>query len=187
MKHVVRKAYWDYEKEEKWINDMTAKGMHLDNYSWCKYTFVEGEPGEYIYRLELLENTATHAESIAYLKFLEENGVEHVSSYMRWVYLRKKATEGPFEVYTDIESKMKYFKRVNSFWLSLSLAEITIGLANLGIWIANQTAIEEYSKFINVNLIGGAICTFIGLGCLSLSRPLRKKMRQLKNESHVHE
>ena len=50
MKHIVRKAYVDYEKEE-----MSAKGAALTNYSWCKYTFEDTPKGEYIYRIELLK------------------------------------------------------------------------------------------------------------------------------------
>jgi len=37
--------------------------------------------------IELLENQATHAESGAYIRFLEDNGVECVASHMRWIYL----------------------------------------------------------------------------------------------------
>lgn len=33
MKHIVRKAYWNYEKEEKRLNEMSAKGMALTDYS----------------------------------------------------------------------------------------------------------------------------------------------------------
>lgn len=101
MKHIIRKVYWDYENEEKWLNEMSAKGLQLESYTWCKYVFADGVPGEYIYRLELLENLATHPESIKYIQFLEENNVEHVASYMRWVYLRKKASDGEFQVYSD--------------------------------------------------------------------------------------
>jgi len=48
MKHIVRKAYWDYEKEEKWLNAMSAKGMALTDYSWCRYVFTETPCNEFI-------------------------------------------------------------------------------------------------------------------------------------------
>lgn len=90
MKYIVRKAYWDYEKEEKWLNEMSAKGMALTDYSWCRYVFKEEANNQYTYRIELLKDMPTHPESIAYLRFLEESGVECVATYMRWAYLRKK-------------------------------------------------------------------------------------------------
>ena len=104
MKHIVRKAYWDFEKEEAWLNEMSARGMAMTDYSWCRYVFEDAPNRQYIYRIELLENMPTHPESIAYLRFLEESGVEYVASYMRWVYLRKPAADGPFDIYTDIDS-----------------------------------------------------------------------------------
>lgn len=39
MKKVIYKAYYDYEKEEKWLKEMSAKGLALINYSWLRYTF----------------------------------------------------------------------------------------------------------------------------------------------------
>lgn len=186
MKHVVRKIYWDYENEEKWLNEMSAKGMHMDAYSWCKYTFAEGEPGKYIYRLELLENLAGSAESQAYLRFLEESGVEHVASYMRWVYLRKNAADGEFEVYTDIESKIKYFKRVNAFWVTLAMAEIAIGCSNVAIATVNSHAVAA-SNLVGTNFVMGMLCIVLGLIFLLLSRKFRKRIRLLKKDAAVHQ
>ena len=45
MKHIVYKPYWDYEKEERWLNDMAAKGLALSDYSWCRYAFEETPRG----------------------------------------------------------------------------------------------------------------------------------------------
>lgn len=186
MKHIIRKAYWNYEKEEKWINEMAAKGLILDNYSWCKYTFSEGQPNEYIYRIELLENMAHHPESQNYIRFLEDNGVEHVASYMRWVYLRKKAKDGAFDIYTDIESKIRHYTRVNRMWIGLGFAELCIGLSNLGI-AASVFASGDYGNIVSVNFIGGLLCTFIGISLMILSAKYRKKIKTLKKEAEVHQ
>ena len=79
MKYVIWKAYWDYEKEEQWLNEMSARGMAITDYSWCRYVFTDAPNGAYNYRIELLEYMPTHPESMAYLRFLEENGVEVVA------------------------------------------------------------------------------------------------------------
>lgn len=183
MKHIIRKPYWDYEKEENWLNEMAQKGLNLVDYSWCKYTFEDGKNGEYIYRIELLDNMHHHPESQKYLEFLKDSGVEHVASYMRWVYLRKKASEGSFEVYTDIESKIKYFSKVRKFWLALGFAELSVGLGNLTI-AASATA-GDATRF---NWILGSLCAVIGICFLAfLARPLNGKIRKLKKESGVHQ
>ena len=187
MKHVIRKPYWNYEKEENWLNEMAQTGLNLIDHSWCKYIFEDGERAEYIYRIELLDNMHSHPESQKYLEFLKENGVEHVASYLRWVYLRKKASDGAFEVYTDIESKLKHLKRINRFWLTLGFAELAVGINNLGI-AASVIAAEGAGDAARFNLILGSLCTVIGI-CflLFLSGPLRRKIRKLKEESNVHQ
>lgn len=186
MKHIIRKAFWNYEKEENWINKMAAKGMNLDNYSWMKYTFAEGEPGEYIYRMELLENKADHPESQSYIRFLEDNGVEHVASYIRWIYLRKNAKDGEFDIYTDIESKIRHYSRVNTMWVALGAAELCIGISNLGIASAVLAA-GDYGSIVSVNFIGGLLCTIIGILFMLLSRKYRRKIKALKQEAEVHQ
>src|SRR5690625_1824528 len=104
MKKRVIKFYSNYEKEEAWLNKMAAQGWHCVDYIFGRYTFEKGKPGEYIYRLQLIEHHYTHAKSADYLEFLEETGVEFIASHIRWVYLRKKAEDGPFELFSDKES-----------------------------------------------------------------------------------
>ena len=55
-------SVWDYDKEETWLNDMSAKGLLLHSVGFCKYTFEEGDPGKYIYRLELLNPRLSREE-----------------------------------------------------------------------------------------------------------------------------
>src|SRR5690606_15366944 len=101
MKKTVIKFYSNFEKEEQWLNRMAAQGWHCTDYALGRYVFEKGEPGEYIYRLQLLDYPAAHAESAAYLAFLEETGVEVIATWFRWVFLRKKAADGPFEIFSD--------------------------------------------------------------------------------------
>ena len=49
--------------------------------------------GEYAVRIQLLEKVPADAESAKYLAFLEETGAEHVGSWIRWVYLRRRTAE----------------------------------------------------------------------------------------------
>ena len=44
---------WDFEKEERWLNEMAQEGWVLDNTGFSFYTFVRCEPGEYIICLEM--------------------------------------------------------------------------------------------------------------------------------------
>ena len=187
MKHVVRKAFWDYEKEEKWLNEMSAKGMALTDYSWCRYVFEEAQPNEYTYRIELLENMPNHAESVAYIRFLEESGVECVATYTRWIYLRKKTSEGSFEIYTDIDSRIKHYKRIYTMWNTLTFVEFTAGLSNLVIGIVNLNIGEKLGNFSYGNLAIGFTLLPLGLLFYRLGRPLRRKIKKLEQEKTIRE
>jgi hypothetical protein len=178
MIQVIRKAYWDYEKEESWLNQMSAMGMALIDYSWCRYVFEQAQPNEYIYRLELLKNHHSHPDSISYIRFLEESGVECVAKYMRWIYLRKKASEGPFDIYTDLESKYKYYKRVFAFWNTLFLFEFSIGLFNLLIGIINGTAI---------NLICSIPCLCFAIVFAKVNLRNKMRIKKYEQERTIHE
>lgn len=121
MKKVLWKWYINYEREEKWLNAMAEKGWAMTGYTWCRYEFTKCAPGEYQYRIELLENMAGHSESLKYLDFLSESGIEHVASYMRWIYLRKKAGDTPFDLFSDIDSRIRHYRRVLAFFSSFAL------------------------------------------------------------------
>ena len=49
----IRKWFWvwDFEKEERWLNDMAESGWALVSVGFCRYSFERCEPGEYIVRL----------------------------------------------------------------------------------------------------------------------------------------
>lgn len=189
MEHIVRKIYYDYEKEENWLNEMSAKGLALTGYSWCKYVFTETANNEYTYRLELLENSPKHADSIAYIKFLEETGVEYVAKYLRWVYLRKKSSEGAFNIYSDIESKINHYNRINVIWNFVMCLEFVAALFNIVIGIVNLKLSYNLWNFImgNVNIFISIPATLFGLLFLRLGSQNRKKIKKLKQEMSISE
>ena len=187
MKHIVYKACWDYEKEERWLNDMAAKGLSLSDYSWCRYAFEETPRGAYLYRIELLENLPSHPESQAYLRFLEENGVEVVTSYLRWVYLRRSAAEGPFDLYTDLDSRIQHYKRIRTLWDVMTAVEWSAGACNLAVGISNLELNGRLGNFTNGNFVLGIFLLLFGLVFFLLGIPIRNKIRSLRKQKIINE
>ncbi len=179
MKHVIRKPYWNWEKEEKWLNGMSAKGLALVDYSWCRYVFEEALPGEYIYRIELLDYWATNPAGQKYIRFVEGTGAEFVSSYMRWVYFRRKAADGPFMLHSDIPSQIAHNKRVRALWFGLAILELSVGLMNIciGIWTRNPSP----------NLLLGSLLFVVGCAFASWVIQITRKIRRLNKELLIHE
>lgn len=187
MKYIVRKGFFDYEKEEKWLNEMSLKGMALSNYTWCRYVFEEVPNNQYIYRIEFLNKMPTHPESIAYLRFLEENGVECVATYRSWVYLRKKATEGPFDIYTDIDSIITHYMRIYTMWNTIMIVEFIAAFLNISIGLINLSIGEILGNFSYANIMIGFCLLPIGFLGFILGRPIRKKIKKLEKEKVIRE
>lgn len=184
MKYVIRKAYWDYEKEEAWINQMAAKGMALIDYSWCRYLFEDCQNGEYIYRIEMLENLPSHPESQAYIRFMEENGVECVATYIRWIYFRKKAEDGPFDIYSDKDSMITHYKRINTLWITLAAVETAVGLINVVIGILS---LKNGRSFGSTNISLGIFVLALGVFFSLLASKTGKKIKKLIQEKLIRE
>ena len=179
MRKTVRKWFWvwEFDKEEQWLNDMAAKGLALVDVGFCRYTLEECLPGAYQVRLELLENQLSHSESQQYLRFLEETGVEQVGNYFRWAYFRKKAADGPFDLYSDLASRIKHLKRIIALILPISGANLCIGLTNIG----NATGVGI--SLANVGYINLALGI---LGCFGAWK-LGQKRKRLEQEAQIFE
>ena len=115
---------WDFDKEERWLNTMAQQGWVLDKLGFCRYEFVRCEPGEYIVRLEMRE----HDE--AYLGFMADAGAEYVGRMVKWIYFRRKAEHGQFDIFSDLDSKIAHLDRMCQTMKILGIANLVIGLAN---------------------------------------------------------
>src|SRR5699024_7957022 len=98
----------DYEKEERWINEMSEAGWHLKKFFLGRYLFEKGEPDAFIYRNEYIIDMSK-ADKAEYKALLEDSGAEVVHESLGWIYVRKAKSEGPFEIFTDSASKMTYY------------------------------------------------------------------------------
>lgn len=114
------KLYWDKDKEQVWLNKMSEEGWAAKKFFLGMYTFEKCEKGEYIYQIDLMKNRKDNE----YLEFLEESGVEVVCRWFYWVILRKKSSEGSFELYSDKESKISQYKKIKKMFSVILLLEI---------------------------------------------------------------
>jgi len=179
MRKTVRKWFWvwEFDREEQWLNEMAAKGLVLVSVGFCRYDFEECVPGEYQVRLELLENHLNHAESQQYIRFIEETGAEQVGNYFRWIYFRKKTADGSFDLYSDNASRIRHLKRIIVLILPISLANIAIGISNVGNAVATGIWIAKVGY---LNLVIGV------LGCVGAWK-LVKKRKRLEQEMQIFE
>ena len=180
MKHVLHRLYWvwDYDKEENWLNEMSAKGLQLRNAGFCNYVFEEGTPGEYLYRLEFLKHWPRHPESMQYIRFVEDTGIEHVSSFKRWAYFRKKAADGPFDIFSDMDSRITHINRMLWFIAVLSLANVPNAILQIFHYFKYKTSVNLVLGLLILMLSG-----LLGYGTVRLWR----KKQQLEREKMLRE
>lgn len=125
-------AAGDYDKRQKWINDMCLKGYALKKFGLIRYEFEKCKPGEYYYCLELLENLPTNPENQDYINFLrDEWSIEYVDSHYNWVFFRRKRVGGKFNLFSNPETKLSYFKRMLIFRASLIIVLLILSFSNL--------------------------------------------------------
>lgn len=115
------KLYFDKDKEIKWLNEMAEKGQAMTGYTGGFYKFEPCEPGEYIYQVDL--NAGLWSVSKEYREFMEEMGIEIVALWGFWVILRKKAAEGKFQLYTDVESKIESYTKIRNMFKIAAIIE----------------------------------------------------------------
>lgn len=109
----IKKFFTDFDAEEAWLNQMSAQGKELVNYRGGTYTFTTSEPHAWQYAIEILGTTSK--ESRDYLSFLEDMGIETVSTYAGRAYLRKKDDGTPFVLHNDLKSRLTQAQKAN-FW-----------------------------------------------------------------------
>ena len=115
---------WQFEKEEQWLNTMAQSGWALAKVGFCTYHFVPCQPGEYTIRLEM------HESDKDYMQFMQDIGAEYVGRMAQWVYFRRRAELGQFDLFSDIDSKLTHLKKIGRTLIAIGGANLAIGLIN---------------------------------------------------------
>lgn len=136
---------WQDEKEEAWLAEMSAEGLHLESLPFPgTYQFKEGEPGTYVYRLDFQALKSKDKDS--YLQLFADAGWEHIGDMGGWVYFRHlvNGNEIP-EIFSDLESKLGKYQRL--------LGYLIIFLPIMFILLPNVNDTMRYGPFMIVPVV----------------------------------
>lgn len=177
MGRVIYKMFWEwnYDKEEKWLNEMAAKGLALTWASFGRYKFEDCEPGEYKICMQLLESNKE--KNAKYIEFLKETGVEHVGICVDWYYFRKRATEEDFQLFSDHASLINNLTKIIHYTVALLVLNLFIGCFNIFLCFDLQSPINIFG-ILNILIF---VCGMIGL-----IRTFQKR-KKLKMEQQIFE
>lgn len=165
------KVFFDKDKETAWLNEMAAQGWMMVHFFLCFYTFEPCEKGEYIYQLDFDERCRNGAEN--YDAFMNEMGITVVDTWFLWTYLRKRAEDGPFELYTDKESQIAHYTKIRNMFKIVAALEFFCA------------AIEALcGAFTGITFPFYAFLLLCFLGCViaNVAYTTDKKLRELKGQ-----
>lgn len=117
---------WEYDKEEKYMNKMSQKGWQVVTGGCFHIEFEKRTGTAYRYCLDYNpEAMKDAAEKERYVQTFADGGWEFINAtYNGWIYLRKEIREGmseqDFEIYSDRESLLGLFERLNTMFRVLS-------------------------------------------------------------------
>lgn len=180
MRQTIRKWFWawEFDEEDKWLNDMAAKGKALVSARYMTYEFEDSAPGEYAVRLEMLEYMPDSEEGKQYIEFVESTGAEYIGHVMKWVYFRKKTADGPFELHSDNKTRMKHLKRIIALLRPLAVVNVGMSGYNFCVGIGLASPVNVVCSLLSV-----AVAVLLGVGMVKLN----DKKLQLEKESQLFE
>ncbi len=116
------RLYYDKDKETEWLNQMSDDGYAMKSFFAGFYGFEPCEKGEWRYQVDIGQGFGRVKSS--YREFMEEMGVEIVQCWGPWVTLRKKAADGEFELYTDVDSQIDQYKKISLLFKIALIVEL---------------------------------------------------------------
>lgn len=122
-----KKRFYDLEKEESWLNEMSEKGLLLKSvkYGFFKDTYIFDQcEKKYIFRLDYTKDGVVFEEFTSpYVMFVTSTYKADYVCYLNGkVYFRKSAESGEFPpIYTDPESRLSAETKRFGYCTSLAL------------------------------------------------------------------
>lgn len=135
----------DPERIEEQANRMAKEGWLLEKFGSLFSTYRRGKAGEYEYRVQVKE---AGMDRLVYTAELAEFGIEEVGSVGDLLILRKSSDGTPFELYSDLDSRIAQQKKAVRYLrggLLLSLGWMGITLMNILTTLMNANVIGKYA------------------------------------------
>lgn len=158
----------DLEKEEKWLTQMSAQGLHFKKYIMCVYTFEEDPDKAYIYQIGFQQNADE-----TYFKGFENDGWELVDhSAGMYHFFRHENKEIAAE---DLHSETEMHEYYGKMWNFHMLIFISTFCVMFGTFFSLGT-MSNVLQIIVVSVLG-----FLALVHLYILVRLFRKLKLIKS------
>lgn len=162
------RLYYDKDKETEWLNNMAKEGFCLTGFCAGFYKFESCEPGKYEYQIDFSDGFFSVSNN--YREFMKEFDIDIVQCWGPWIFLRKIASEEPFQLYTDIDSMIEHYTKIRNMFKVVTLVELACFILEL---FATMNGFE--AGFLFTLLIG-----LIVIACMKVTLSTNETILELK-------
>ena len=163
------KVFFDFEKEEAWLDEMSEKGYRLDSVNpWlCIYTFTKVEEGEFCPKSRIDFRMVPGKDKTEYTECFRGSGWELVysSNIASQQYFRQISPAASDDIFSDKSSVVQRNKRLGRFLVVMSIFISIVAILhfiNLAGAIRNtDSLIAVYSAALGICLAGVAVVTLV--------------------------
>jgi hypothetical protein len=179
---IVINWFVDFDKEQKWINEMCKKGWAFRHTNGVVYRFKRCEPEEFIYQIDFDEQKSKQSVG-DYVTFRSSCGDKFVHQWKQKIYWKRETAAGPFEVESNVAAQLRHTRKafnyhLNSFiGLTIIAAVAFLVLAPLGRHLPECTFSQWLTEFSTGLTFGILLAEVIIL--LPTLRRLHKKIDRL--------
>ena len=114
----------DFDKEEKYLNDMASSGWAFWHTNGIVYRFRKCEPGEFLYQIDFDEERSKEGID-DYVVFRSQCGDRFVHQWKQKLYWKREAASGPFEAQNNVAARLRLTNKAFHFHLK-SLTGLTL-------------------------------------------------------------
>lgn len=121
------RIFYDKDAETTWLNSLSDQGYQLKSFKMGMYEFEKRDPGMYYYMVDLIDRANFDLE--AYSAPLKAVGIEVISHFGNYVYIRKLKKNGPFMITKPVEDQIAQYNRIGLVFIAMMFVEFVAGLA----------------------------------------------------------
>lgn len=181
MADLVKKRHawmsWDYEKEERWLNELSAQGFHLVKGGAFRSEFERDETVRYAYGIDYQGGlTKKNGKLDEYIELYRDMGWEYVSTTSGiWHFFRRPWEPGETpKLYTDRDSLVEHYKKIQRVLTVVLFANLAILFANS----VNIFSLLDGSMRWGITgpliAIYAILFTLLGYGIAKMNRKIKK-------------
>lgn len=164
------RIYYDNDAAANWLNEMAKDGWNMTGFFAGIFLFEKCGKGAWQYQVDFRTGFGRKADD--YRLFMEDAGIEVIQNWGFWTFLRKPASEKPFQLYTDIDSRLTHYKKI------LVMFKIITALEVLGLTVELLAALMGNRPAIAFAFVLGAISLILVNQVIRVKRIINKLKEQ---------